>query len=485
MHKNIKKLGSQTAIYGLGGMLTQAISFFLLPLYTKYLSTSDYGSLELINTFFRVANQFFMLGLGTAMYRSFFNADSEPQKKSIVASTAYFLFIYTFILTLPFYFMSGNVSRICFGENASPLWAKYVGLTIFLNSLFQLPLRILRAEQRALRYLVIDVTIFLVTLVLNIIFIARLNLGVLGFVEGRCIGTFMGLLISVSIIFKYLSSKPSLQEIKKQLKYGIPLVIANLAIFVIVSSDRYFLKAFAGMENLGIFSVSYKFASIFTFLVLTPFSIAWGPFMFSLAREKKAQENFAVITQVFLIIACLFFLGISIFSKEIMLFMVDKKFMPALKFIPLITAGLITEGFSHICSIGLHLKGKSNYLATINWITALICLIANYFFIRIWGMFGAAYSILLVRVILISMQFFISQRLYPIKYNYAKMIKILIFCGLIFFFCRYISFTSLFLSLISKTSIFLLFPISLFAFKLIRFSDFKKMLLKTKIEGQA
>lgn len=483
MHKNIKRLGSQTAIYGLGGMLTQAISFFLLPLYTKYLSPSDYGSLELINNFFRIANQFFMLGLGTAMYRSFFNAETEEGRKSIVSSTAYFLLVYTFILTIPLYFMPDNISRICFGDNASPLWSRYIGLTIFLNSLFQLPLRILRAEQRAIRYLIIDVTVFLITLTLNIIFIARLNLGVLGFVEGRCIGTLMGLMIGVNIAFKYISSKPSLREISRQLKYGIPLVAANLAVFLISSSDRYFIKAIAGMDNLGIFSVSYKFASIYTFLVLTPFSIAWGPFMFSLAKQKDARNNFAVIMQAFLIIACLFFLGISAFSKEIMMFMVDKRFMPALEFIPLISAGLIVEGFAHLCSIGLHIRGKSNYLAAINWATALICLTTNYFFIRAWGMFGAAYSILLVRVILISSQFVISQKLYPIKHNYIKMLKILLLCGLVFFICSSLNLKTASLTLMGKSLAFLLFPASLFAFKLIRIEDLRKMFLKEKAEG--
>lgn len=316
MYSTIRKLGFQTIIYGMSGILTQAAGFFLLPLYTHYLTPADYGAFELVNVFFNFANQIFMLGLGTAMFRSFYDADTFKEKKIVVSTTANFLVIYTFLLTLPLYIFSDRFVGILIGGSANSLWLRLVVGTVFINSLMQLPLYLLRVEERAWRYLIIDVAVFLTTLILNIIFIVRFSLGVLGLLESRLIATLIGFILGAHVVIKYFSLTFSFKEIKKQLVFGIPLIVSNFAYIVFNLSDRYFLKSLTGLNDLGIYSVSYKFANIFTFFVLTPFSIAWGSALFSIYKQKDAKEIYSSITNIFLIISCFSSSGFLCLAKK-------------------------------------------------------------------------------------------------------------------------------------------------------------------------
>jgi O-antigen/teichoic acid export membrane protein len=343
--------------------------------------------------------------------------------------------------------------------------------------MLQLPLRLLRAEQKAAHYVTIDMIVFLATVLLNILFIVRFKLGVLGILESRIIATFVGMAVSLRIVTKYLTLKFSIKEIKKQLSFGVPLIVANFAFFAIRLPDRYMLKSMVGMAELGLYSVAHKFAAVFIFFVLTPFSLALGPFMFSTYKQSNAKEVFNSVMSVFIIVSCMFFLGISMFSKDVVSIMLDSKFHQSALYIPLITGGIAIGGMTNICSLGIHLKGKTNYLAIANWAAALLCLGIYYYFISLWSVLGAALAILVTRFILVGTQFMVSQKLYHVKYNYKKIISILGICLMVFYMSTTVNYSNIPASIGVKLLVYSIFPMLLFLTRIVRYSDLKSVLV--------
>src|ERR671924_1401955 len=84
----LKRLASQSAIYGLGGLVSAAMAVLLLPLYTRYLSTSDYGRIETLIAASTVLTILLRAGITSAFFRFYFDSP-EPEARLRVVRTSF------------------------------------------------------------------------------------------------------------------------------------------------------------------------------------------------------------------------------------------------------------------------------------------------------------------------------------------------------------------------------------------------------------
>ena len=83
MLSELKKLSKHTLIYGTGILLGKAIGFFLIPLYTHYLTPRDYGILELLDLTGYIMGEFFGMGLSESILRYYPYYSEEKDKKAV------------------------------------------------------------------------------------------------------------------------------------------------------------------------------------------------------------------------------------------------------------------------------------------------------------------------------------------------------------------------------------------------------------------
>ena len=69
----LKRLGKHSAIYGLGGLVSRILAVFLLPLYTRYLDTADFGAVGLVVALSAVLVTILRLGISSAFFRFYFD----------------------------------------------------------------------------------------------------------------------------------------------------------------------------------------------------------------------------------------------------------------------------------------------------------------------------------------------------------------------------------------------------------------------------
>ena len=87
-----KKLAKNTIIIFLGKISTQFISFFLIPVYTKYLQTDDYGTIDLYLTYVTLLIPIISLQLETAVFRFLIDCrDNEIEINKIITTSFYIL----------------------------------------------------------------------------------------------------------------------------------------------------------------------------------------------------------------------------------------------------------------------------------------------------------------------------------------------------------------------------------------------------------
>ena len=86
----LKRLGKHSAIYGLGGLVSRILAVFLLPLYTHYLSTSDYGQIETLIALVTVLAIVLQFGISSAFFRFYFDADDDAGRRLVLRTSFWF-----------------------------------------------------------------------------------------------------------------------------------------------------------------------------------------------------------------------------------------------------------------------------------------------------------------------------------------------------------------------------------------------------------
>jgi O-antigen/teichoic acid export membrane protein len=406
------------------------------------------------------------MGLSSALFMSYFNHDNEGNRKTAVSTALIFLTATSIIITLILIVASSNISVFILSSIHYNYHFQVIFLTLFFDTAIVIPFAIFRAREKSKKYVIISLARLLVGIGLTIYFIVVLKKGVLGILESGLITAVFLYCLLIPGIIKETKLRFSISDLKNMLGFGLPLIPANLASWILTSADRYFLLFLSTQDELGLYSLGYKFGLIIRVLIVGPFTIAWAPFFWSIAKEKNAKEVFSSVLTYFVLVGMFVALGISVLSKEVLMVMTTPSFYDAYKVIPLIALSYVLYGCYFVLSIGIDLKKKTKYLPFIVGISAIINFALNYILIPHYGMMGAAIATLISYLMLPIASYSVSKRYYPIKYEWSRITKIFFAAVLIYVACSYITNESAIIAGLIKTMTTLLaYPVLLYAFK--------------------
>jgi O-antigen/teichoic acid export membrane protein len=209
-------------------------------------------------------------------------------------------------------------------------------------------------------------------------------------------------------------------KIKEVLAYGAPLVPGGVAALVLTLCDRYFLKHFATMEDVGLYSVGFRVASVLRIAIIEPFRIAWPPYMLSVVERAEAKDIYKKVFVYFAFIAVWAGLVLSLFAQEGLRVLTTPAYYAAYRVVPLLALSYILFGMCAVLVAGIHIAKKTKY-ASYSFVTAaLISLLMNYLLVPRLGMMGAALASVTAYVALSILYFTMSQRFYRIEHEFGR-----------------------------------------------------------------
>jgi O-antigen/teichoic acid export membrane protein len=480
MFKQLLRLSQHSIIYGFGVVVSQVVGFFLIPLYTRYLTPSDYGALEIFTATTSVLSVVFVLGLTTALFRSYYLHEDEAKKKAAVSTAFLFLTATSAVLTLLLIGLSGSFSTLLFHSGEYTFYFRIIFLTLFCNTGVAIGLAVFRAREEPTRYALVTVSQVVISIALNILFVIVLHKGVLGILEATLIAAAILYLSLIVTLIKRAGFSFSRDELKRMLAFGLPLVPAGLSAWILTLADRYFLQFLSTPEQLGLYSLGYKFGLVISGLLVAPFLTAWAPFAFSIFKEKTAKQVYSRAFTYFVLVAMLAALALSVLSREVLAIMATPAFHDAYKVIPLIALSYVLYGCFQLLGVGLGLMAKTRYSALIVTVAAILNLGLNYLLIPDYGMMGAAWATLISYLVLAVLSFVVSRRFYAVNYEWGRVAKICIAFGVIFAGSLFITDTyavvhSYVLVGVFKLLALLTFPILLYLFRFYQPEEIKKV----------
>lgn len=252
-----KELVKNTIILFIGIFFTKVIQYFLLPLYTNYLSTDEYGTFELFSTIITLLLPIVYLQIEQGCFRFLIDRRRKiEESKKVISTSFFFITLINIIVIIIFCFISPLIKN-------EYKWLVLINLVI--NSFFALFTQISRGLGKNKLYSISGVVNAITTIIFNILFLVFLKLKV----DGMLYGTIIGYIFCIIYLFKKLNlnkfisrKKVDKDILKRIINYSIPMIPNSISWWIFSSSDRIIVSAMIGLSATGILSVAYKLSNI-------------------------------------------------------------------------------------------------------------------------------------------------------------------------------------------------------------------------------
>jgi len=405
--------------YSLGSILRKAFAFFLIPIYTRFLTVDEYGMLALLRLILQLATFIFLLGVSSAAMRYYFNPAKDTSYRKQVYGSAFILLL---IIPNVFFLILGPLVYLLTNKVLSSVaffpYIFIIFLIALLTPIETLMLSLLRVQKRARGFVIYTLSLFLVQTIFIILAVVFLKYGLKGLLFAQLITNIAFWIIALRILGKNSKFSFSWNISKKLLAFGIPLVPYFIFTWINIASGRFFLEKFASLRDVGIFALASQFTNFLVIMGLA-FDNAVVPYFYETAQKPKAAKilgGFATKYFALLGLISLFTLAVA---QPLILIMADSKFHGASKYIPL----LILAGW-----LGLVLKlflwnllqsKKTVIISMLTGFSAFLMVILLTISLKYWGMGidGVIYAMIAVNLIMIFAGFLFSQYHFKIKYN--------------------------------------------------------------------
>ena len=417
-----KELIKNTLIISIGKFSTQLVSFLLLPLYTSLLSTSEYGSYDLLNTISIFLIPCVTLLMEEGMFRFLIDAKSEEDKKQVFSITTIFTLV-SFLIWSILIFVVGNIINYPY--------TIYLIFYILASLLSSLAGSSARGMSKFKLYSVFCFISSLATILLNILFIVGFKMGLSSLFLSYIIGnSLVSIWLFIKIkIPKYISLKSLKKEkIKEMVKYSLPLVPNSISWNAISLTDRLLITNVLGTGANGIYSVGNRFPTIIN-TCYSYFNLSWKESA-SRVLDNNDKDDFynSVYINLKHFLICVSILIIA-FLPFIFNILVKNDYQEAYFYIPIMILAVYFSNLSDFCSGIFSAYKDTKILAKTTVVAALINLVVGVLLINKIGLYATTIATLIAYYVIYLYRNY-KLRKYIIldkdKYNLLSILVLLI-----------------------------------------------------------
>ncbi len=438
MSSPLKKLASETAIYGLSTILARMINFLIVPLYTRVLTQQDYGSSTEIMSYIAVLQVLLVLGLETGCFR-FASKDGveDPQKPF---STALGIVSFTsLIFLLLMLFFSEPLAGVM-GYSGYEKMLMYVGGLMALDSITAILFARLRYMQKSLKFALLKTIKIFTEVAANLVLFfvvpdyltAHPNSWLLNFIPATPDFSYIIFAIFISCIVCAILFIPDILKMKltiskklgrEMLIYSLPLMIAGLPGILNDSLDRILFRFYMpeGVDwraELGVFQAAVKLSVIMN-LFIQMFRYAAEPFFFV---RGKNRALLAEVMEYFVAFCLLIFLGV-VFYIDIIGLILGSNFRGALGTVPFMLFSYLILGVLFNVSMWYKLSGQTKYAIIITLLGLVVTVVVNIALMPLLSYWASVYARLLSVLVMLVFSVYLGNKYYPIPYRWLVICK--------------------------------------------------------------
>lgn len=381
-----KKLISNSAIFAIGRLGSNLISFILVPLYTFYLTTIEYGTVDLVVTTVNMLLPIVSVSMFDAILR--FIMDKQDDADSIMVNAisvsviGYFIALLIIPIVINFNLI-GNTTVVI-----------YMYLILFFQIFERIFSEYARAIGEVKTFAINGIILTFSIGVLNVVFLAFFNLKISGYFLSIILANIISIIYLVfsTKVYKHIKySLIRLDRMKPLLSYSIPLIPNALMWWMINASSRYFIRFFIGVSANGLFAVSSRIPTLIT-IINQIFMQAW---QLSAIEEYKSKDKSKFYSTVFNHLASILFIGASaalVILKPLFNILFATEYYIAWKVVPFLLLSAIFSSFSSFLGTNYIAAKQTNGVFKTSIYGGIVSLALNLILISKFGIIGAGVS---------------------------------------------------------------------------------------------
>jgi O-antigen/teichoic acid export membrane protein len=420
MPENSSSFLNHLSVYLIGVILINAAGFVLLPVYTRYLPTSEFGILEIINRCIEVSNIIFVAGLGITSL-SFYCSEKEQERKDSVISTAIIaLLVFSLTGASIFQVLARTLNDYFFSSREHLLLFRMASIILFAEMLSIVPMAYIRAQMKSKLFVLISTIRFVSIICINIFFVVILKMRIEGVILGNMIGSIVFATILLAYTIPRTGMKFDMPLFKKMLAFGLPFIPGGIFLFILNNGDRFFIQNMLDSSTLGIYSLGYKIGTLVMVFILGPFLKIWGPYMFKLDKDCEDRKSFGKYFLYLILAYCMAALPLAMFSKEIVRLLSGESYWEGYRVVPYVLVAYLFWATSTFFDSGFYIMRKTFYKPFIMGMATALAIALYWVMIPKYGLLGGAYATLMCFTAFSLMTYAVSKRIYPLKYPLGK-----------------------------------------------------------------
>lgn len=417
MKKNrSKEFIINTIFLFIGKFSTQFMSLILLPLFTHYLLTEDYGTVDLLQTYITLFVPILTLRIDSAIFRFLIDKRDDEAGKESVITNIFIIMVFSILITVVIYFLSSIF--IDFAHS------KYVIINLIISIISSITLQLLRGLGKNLQYSISSIITGILTLLCNILLIIIMKFGAESILISSSIANIF-CIIYVTVICKipkYIKlNKISKNEISKIIKYSIPMIPNSLSWWIVNVSDRTIISFFLGVSFNGIYTISCKFSNIIN-SIFSIFNMSWQETATLHINDKDKENFFSDIINNLLNLFSTFSILILVILPIFYNLIIGNDYVSSYNYIPiLLYANSWNVLIGLIGGIYIALK-KTKEIANTTIYSAVLNIIINLLLIKFIGLYAACISTLLSYIVIGIYRYLDCQKYIKLKINFSNIV---------------------------------------------------------------
>jgi O-antigen/teichoic acid export membrane protein len=463
----IRRLASETAIYGVSSIVGRLINFLLFPLYSHVFLPAEYAPIIVIYAAFMFLNILFQHGIESS-YLKFSTDRQELSGRSAAFGTAMVsLVVVASCLSAIMLVFRGSVAELIGLNQAFLYFLIYAAAILFLDSLATVPFADLRLRSRPWIFATIRIINILVNVSLNLILIFGFDMGVESILIANVAASGVTVLMLTPTCLARMG-RVDTSLWKQMMLFGLPFVPGGIGYAITETVNRFFLsemdpnviqklygitaethpllfkratqfgpQVFAE-EIVGMYGGIIKL-SVLMALFVQMFRYAWQPFFLLHKSDEDAPQLFGKVFSILTLIMLVAFLGISFLVEELVRLplpggrtLIASSYWMGLMIIPVALTGYFFQGWYYHFSAGAYLRDKSKYFLHATAAGSVVALVLNIVFVPSGGMMAAAWATSAAYAVTALTLLFLIRRHYPIPYNWGRVLSCCLLAGMVF-----------------------------------------------------
>lgn len=406
----IKKLASQTAIYGLSATVAKFLNYLLTPFLTRVMTDTVYGEVSYFYAIIPFANVLLTLGFSTGYFRFAGATTSLGEQKTLFSTLWSAVSIFALVFTA--------VGAVLFPSPA--VWLMLA--LILVDNVAAIPLSLLRQQGRALYYTIVNVSGVLVNVVLCFWFYLSIEGAAsspVWVLLANLIASGVSLLLLMWTSIKMFTFAIDWSVLRRVAVYSLPLMVAGImgvaGDFIDRQMLRWVLPQDVALAELGIYSAVAKIAALMV-IFRQIYSLGAEPFFLQkFSRDDFSRLNAAAL-KYFTAVGIVIFLGIMLFS-DLFALILGESFRAGLDVLPLLLFANLLSGVLINLSFWYKVADKTKF-AIIVTLTGIVCAIGlNFVLIPVMGYSGAAWARVGAALVMVVMSYVLGQKYYRLDYD--------------------------------------------------------------------